>query len=148
MHVAPNEFSFPRVSAMEVGKVTWPTELMGGKLLTLAFLPLFFDILHFCLLRMRKQRVLSVFQSLRSTGPANAARSSKCSMKTVHMGTVHTCTYRLLYLKFIWHCVMNELVLQNISPSSPPHLFSAFKACHPKVKSFYFAADGVDDMNR
>uniref|UniRef100_A0A8C9Z8K7 Connector enhancer of kinase suppressor of Ras 2a n=1 Tax=Sander lucioperca TaxID=283035 RepID=A0A8C9Z8K7_SANLU len=24
----------------------------------------------------------------------------------------------------------------------------AFKACHPKVKSFYFAADGVDDMNR
>ncbi|KAF6735554.1 Connector enhancer of kinase suppressor of ras 2, partial [Oryzias melastigma] len=23
----------------------------------------------------------------------------------------------------------------------------AFKACHPKVKSFYFAADGVDDMN-
>lgn len=25
---------------------------------------------------------------------------------------------------------------------------SAFKACHPKVKSFYFAADGVDDMNR
>lgn len=27
-------------------------------------------------------------------------------------------------------------------------LSSAFKACHPKVKSFYFAADGVDDMNR
>ena len=27
-------------------------------------------------------------------------------------------------------------------------VFSAFKACHPKVKSFYFAADGVDDMNR
>lgn len=25
---------------------------------------------------------------------------------------------------------------------------SAFKACHPKIKSFYFAADGVDDMNR
>ncbi|XP_075903743.1 connector enhancer of kinase suppressor of ras 2 [Nelusetta ayraudi] len=24
----------------------------------------------------------------------------------------------------------------------------AFKACHPKVKSFYFAAEGVDDMNR
>ncbi|XP_056105048.1 connector enhancer of kinase suppressor of ras 2 isoform X13 [Rhinichthys klamathensis goyatoka] len=24
----------------------------------------------------------------------------------------------------------------------------AFKACHPKIKSFYFAADGVDDMNR
>ncbi|XP_061522835.1 LOW QUALITY PROTEIN: connector enhancer of kinase suppressor of ras 2 [Phycodurus eques] len=24
----------------------------------------------------------------------------------------------------------------------------AFKACHPKVKSFFFAADGVDDMNR
>lgn len=32
-----------------------------------------------------------------------------------------------------------------------PVLFScpsAFKACHPKIKSFYFAADGVDDMNR
>ncbi len=27
-------------------------------------------------------------------------------------------------------------------------LCSAFKACHPKIKSFYFAADGVDDMNR
>uniref|UniRef100_A0A8B9JTE9 Connector enhancer of kinase suppressor of Ras 2b n=1 Tax=Astyanax mexicanus TaxID=7994 RepID=A0A8B9JTE9_ASTMX len=24
----------------------------------------------------------------------------------------------------------------------------AFKACHPKIKSFYFAADNVDDMNR
>uniref|UniRef100_A0A672Q4H7 Connector enhancer of kinase suppressor of Ras 2 n=1 Tax=Sinocyclocheilus grahami TaxID=75366 RepID=A0A672Q4H7_SINGR len=24
----------------------------------------------------------------------------------------------------------------------------AFKACHPKIKSFYFAADSVDDMNR
>uniref|UniRef100_A0A8C9TSA2 Connector enhancer of kinase suppressor of Ras 2 n=1 Tax=Scleropages formosus TaxID=113540 RepID=A0A8C9TSA2_SCLFO len=24
----------------------------------------------------------------------------------------------------------------------------AFKACHPKIKSFYFAADGLDDMNR
>uniref|UniRef100_A0A8B9KY06 Connector enhancer of kinase suppressor of Ras 2a n=1 Tax=Astyanax mexicanus TaxID=7994 RepID=A0A8B9KY06_ASTMX len=24
----------------------------------------------------------------------------------------------------------------------------AFKACHPKIKSFFFAADGVDDMNR
>ncbi|XP_008306541.1 connector enhancer of kinase suppressor of ras 2 [Cynoglossus semilaevis] len=24
----------------------------------------------------------------------------------------------------------------------------AFKACHPKIKSFYFAADRVDDMNR
>ncbi|XP_019740331.1 connector enhancer of kinase suppressor of ras 2 isoform X3 [Hippocampus comes] len=24
----------------------------------------------------------------------------------------------------------------------------AFKACHPKVKSFFFASDGVDDMNR
>ncbi|KAL1006222.1 hypothetical protein UPYG_G00069450 [Umbra pygmaea] len=25
---------------------------------------------------------------------------------------------------------------------------NAFKACHPKVKSFYFAAEGVDEMNR
>ncbi|XP_073421952.1 connector enhancer of kinase suppressor of ras 2 isoform X4 [Dendrobates tinctorius] len=24
----------------------------------------------------------------------------------------------------------------------------AFKACHPKIKSFYFAADNLDDMNR
>ncbi|XP_055500395.1 connector enhancer of kinase suppressor of ras 2 isoform X10 [Leucoraja erinacea] len=24
----------------------------------------------------------------------------------------------------------------------------AFKACHPKIKSFYFAADNMDDMNR
>ncbi|XP_018417935.1 PREDICTED: connector enhancer of kinase suppressor of ras 2 isoform X2 [Nanorana parkeri] len=24
----------------------------------------------------------------------------------------------------------------------------AFKACHPKIKSFYFAADSLDDMNR
>uniref|UniRef100_A0AAY4A8A1 Connector enhancer of kinase suppressor of ras 2 n=1 Tax=Denticeps clupeoides TaxID=299321 RepID=A0AAY4A8A1_9TELE len=24
----------------------------------------------------------------------------------------------------------------------------AFKACHPKIKNFYFAADSVDDMNR
>ncbi|XP_030637755.1 connector enhancer of kinase suppressor of ras 2 [Chanos chanos] len=24
----------------------------------------------------------------------------------------------------------------------------AFKACHPKIKNFYFAADNVDDMNR
>jgi len=24
----------------------------------------------------------------------------------------------------------------------------AFKACHPKIKSFYFAAEHLDDMNR
>lgn len=35
------------------------------------------------LLRMRKQRVLSVFQSLRSTGQVNVARSSKCMLQTV-----------------------------------------------------------------
>lgn len=27
-------------------------------------------------------------------------------------------------------------------------LYSAFKACHPKIKSFYFAAEHLDDMNR
>ncbi|KTF86086.1 hypothetical protein cypCar_00025961 [Cyprinus carpio] len=27
-------------------------------------------------------------------------------------------------------------------------LYCAFKACHPKIKSFYFAADNMDDMNR
>lgn len=26
--------------------------------------------------------------------------------------------------------------------------FSAFKACHPKIKTFYFAAENVDDMSR
>lgn len=47
------------------------------------------------------------------------------------------------------HAVMNKCFSANITPS-PPLISpsSAFKACHPKVKSFYFAADGVDDMNR
>lgn len=26
--------------------------------------------------------------------------------------------------------------------------FSAFKACHPKIKTFYFAAENIDDMSR
>lgn len=29
-----------------------------------------------------------------------------------------------------------------------PFSFSAFKACHPKIKTFYFAAENVDDMSR
>lgn len=43
----------------------------------------------------------------------------------------------------------NKCLAAKITPSvSPSCICSAFKACHPKVKSFYFAADGVDDMNR
>lgn len=26
--------------------------------------------------------------------------------------------------------------------------YSAFKACHPKIKSFYFATDCLEEMNR
>ncbi|XP_036380847.1 connector enhancer of kinase suppressor of ras 2-like [Megalops cyprinoides] len=36
----------------------------------------------------------------------------------------------------------------NIDRASECRKKYAFKACHPKIKSFYFAADGMDDMNR
>ncbi|TRY87412.1 hypothetical protein DNTS_013894 [Danionella cerebrum] len=36
----------------------------------------------------------------------------------------------------------------NIDPASECRKKFAFKACHPKIKSFYFAADNMDDMNR
>ncbi|XP_055036216.2 connector enhancer of kinase suppressor of ras 2 isoform X2 [Misgurnus anguillicaudatus] len=36
----------------------------------------------------------------------------------------------------------------NIDQASECRRKFAFKACHPKIKSFYFAADNVDDMNR
>lgn len=96
------------------------------------------------LFRMRRRRDSSVFQSLRSTGPANAARSSKCMTKAAYCtfmcGSSCMCGVDALAYK----CSAAE-----ITPSvSPSCLCSAFKACHPKVKSFYFAADGVDDMNR
>lgn len=91
----------------------------------------------FCLLRMKKRRVLWVFQSLRSTGPANVERSSKCLQK---------CDLFLIYvLAFSPHV---QLTWRCSCRNNSLCLSSAFKACHPKVKSFYFAADGVDDMNR
>ncbi|XP_051956238.1 connector enhancer of kinase suppressor of ras 2-like [Xyrauchen texanus] len=36
----------------------------------------------------------------------------------------------------------------NIDQANECRKKFAFKACHPKIKSFYFAADNVDDMNR
>ncbi|KAJ7996013.1 hypothetical protein DPEC_G00232670 [Dallia pectoralis] len=36
----------------------------------------------------------------------------------------------------------------NIDRASECRRKHAFKACHPKIKSFYFAADNMDDMNR
>ncbi|KAI1903157.1 hypothetical protein AGOR_G00024320 [Albula goreensis] len=36
----------------------------------------------------------------------------------------------------------------NIDRASECRKKYAFKACHPKIKSFYFAADSMDDMNR
>ncbi|XP_056302816.1 connector enhancer of kinase suppressor of ras 2 [Danio aesculapii] len=36
----------------------------------------------------------------------------------------------------------------NIDQASECRKKFAFKACHPKIKSFYFAADNVEDMNR
>lgn len=96
---------------------------------------------------MRRRRVLSVSQSLKLTGPANVARSSKCTIKEV------CCIFMYFFLcildNFSLDAVMNKCFSANITPS-PPLMSpsSAFKACHPKVKSFYFAADGVDDMNR
>ncbi|KAJ8347839.1 hypothetical protein SKAU_G00264280 [Synaphobranchus kaupii] len=36
----------------------------------------------------------------------------------------------------------------NIDRASECRKKYAFKACHPKIKSFYFAADNMDDMNR
>uniref|UniRef100_A0A671QQL3 Connector enhancer of kinase suppressor of ras 2-like n=1 Tax=Sinocyclocheilus anshuiensis TaxID=1608454 RepID=A0A671QQL3_9TELE len=36
----------------------------------------------------------------------------------------------------------------NIDQANECRKKFAFKACHPKIKSFYFAADNMDDMNR
>ncbi|XP_051960142.1 connector enhancer of kinase suppressor of ras 2 isoform X2 [Xyrauchen texanus] len=36
----------------------------------------------------------------------------------------------------------------NIDQANECRKKFAFKTCHPKIKSFYFAADNVDDMNR
>ncbi|KAK7143571.1 hypothetical protein R3I93_014664 [Phoxinus phoxinus] len=36
----------------------------------------------------------------------------------------------------------------NIDQANECRKKFAFKACHPKIKSFYFAADNLDDMNR
>lgn len=56
-----------------------------------------------------------------------------------------SCIYMCMYVQFtcswMYECVP-ACKNNTLYPSS------AFKACHPKVKSFYFAADGVDDMNR
>lgn len=95
----------------------------------------FFFALLSVLFRMRKPRVSSVFQSLRSIGPANVARSSECLFQTVP----HKYSPARLPRPLLPSCTVSLFV---------PSLPSAFKACHPKVKSFYFAAEGVDDMNR
>lgn len=96
------------------------------------------------LLRMRRRRVSSVSRSLRSTGPVNVARSSECLMRSrrrTFAVFVSTCGFYVAVMNKRWPA-------KNNSPLLPSLLSSAFKACHPKVKSFYFAADGVDDMNR
>ena len=60
---------------------------------------------------------------------------------------------KLLPIQFMCLHVQFYALLYTCFPAQITHLIlsylsSAFKACHPKVKSFYFAADGVDDMNR
>lgn len=86
---------------------------------------------------MRRQKASSVFLSLRLTVPANVEKSSKCLRKaaSVHVYVLFSSCSALECMKM---CSKNNSLC----------LSSAFKACHPKVKSFYFAADGVDDMNR
>lgn len=66
-----------------------------------------------------------VSQSSRLTEPVNVAKNSE-----------------YLYKLLSNVVVLDKFLLKLCS------LCSAFKACHPKIKSFYFAADGVDDMNR
>lgn len=68
---------------------------------------------------------MSASLSLRSTEPVNVAKNSE-----------------YLYER-LSNVMMHDKFLLNLCS-----LRSAFKACHPKIKSFYFAADGVDDMNR
>lgn len=75
--------------------------------------------------RMRRPKGLSASQSSRSTEPVNVAKNSE-----------------YLY-KLLSNVMMLDKFLLNLCSQR-----SAFKACHPKIKSFYFAADGVDDMNR
>lgn len=68
---------------------------------------------------------MSASPSSRSTEPVNVAKNSE-----------------YLY-KLLSNVMMLDKFLLKLHS-----LRSAFKACHPKIKSFYFAADGVDDMNR
>lgn len=63
-----------------------------------------------------------------------------CAMVPVYLG-------RPLYshVNVRYTCL---LLCSHVIKYTPGFPFSAFKACHPKIKTFYFAAENVDDMSR
>uniref|UniRef100_A0A4W5NC06 Connector enhancer of kinase suppressor of Ras 2 n=1 Tax=Hucho hucho TaxID=62062 RepID=A0A4W5NC06_9TELE len=56
-----------------------------------------------------------------------------------------TCLYWYMNEEVKKECFLPEFKIDRASECRRKY---AFKACHPKIKSFYFAADNADDMNR
>lgn len=89
--------------------------------------------------RQRKLKATSTSQTSWSTEPSSARRNSESS-QTV-LGVIYEISYYDSKTVSFINPRNTKLLFVCLS------LFSAFKACHPQVMMFYFAAESYEDMN-